>query len=214
MNVRFILAECTQDSDCPMDRQCLSEKCVDPCTYGGTVCPITARCRAVAHRGQCYCPVGTQGNPQVSCVSVGCQSDNDCNQDETCDPVNRICRQVCGPSTCAQRAYCEGRNHQPICNCPSGTKGDPYVRCVDDIRPLPTPARECEEDANCRSLLTCVNGNCVDPCAVSSPCSPSQECRVLNSLPFRSVVCQCPSDTTFINGACVRISKSFVISAI
>lgn len=178
---------------------------MDPCSYNAA-CASSARCRAVAHRSQCYCPPGTQGNPLEACVTVGCQSNDDCAQDEACDAVNRVCRQVCTPGVCAPEAFCEGRNHLPICTCRTGTTGDPYVRCREEPRQPITPTRECEEDANCRSHLTCVNNICVNPCSTGSPCSPSQECRVLDTSPFRSVVCQCPPDTTFTkNGLCVKI---------
>ena len=126
------IADCLQDSDCPNDRQCLSEKCVDPCIYGSSnICAPTARCRAINHRSQCYCPPGTQGDPFKQCVIVGCQSHDDCAGDETCDVVNRVCRPVCNPGTCAQKASCRGERHQPICTCIPGTRGDPYVRCQE-----------------------------------------------------------------------------------
>lgn len=51
-----------------------------------------------------------------------------------------------------------------------------------------------------------MNSRCQNPCAISNICNPDQECRVLDTLPLRTVMCQCPPDTVAdITGHCRAI---------
>ena len=70
------------DNDCPLDKQCNQENCLNPCLSGGDPCGRGAECRVDYHQPRCVCPLGLQGNPLVACVSVECQTDNDCRQDQ------------------------------------------------------------------------------------------------------------------------------------
>ena len=127
----LILAQCEADEDCPSDRACLTGKCLNPCVFGsGEQCGRNALCRVVLHRAQCYCPPGMQGNPTVTCVPVGCQSHDDCASEEVCDRLNRICVKVCETVNCAPTANCQGRDHQASCACPTGMRGNPFIRCT------------------------------------------------------------------------------------
>lgn len=60
---------------------------------------------------------------------------------------------------------------------------------------IPEPQPECTQDAECPSQLACISSHCQNPCTVANVCSPDQECRVLDTLPLRTVMCQCPPDT-------------------
>lgn len=74
---------------------------------------------------------------------------------------------------------------------------------TDGVKP------ECRQDSECPSELACINVRCQDPCALNNMCGIDQQCRVLDTLPLRTMVCQCPPDTvTDSNGNCKRISKS------
>ena len=127
----FHTAECKVDADCVYDKACINGNCLNPCTYGsGSQCGRGAECHVQAHRAQCVCPPGTQGNPLLSCVSVVCQYNEDCADDEACDRLNRVCRLVCESDTCAETAVCIGRDHQPKCICPPGTTGNAYIECT------------------------------------------------------------------------------------
>ena len=65
---------------------------------------------------------------------------------------------------------------------------------------------ECREDSECPSSSACINARCQDPCALSNMCTAEQECRVLDTLPLRTMICQCPPDTvTDENGQCTKI---------
>ncbi|PNF22176.1 hypothetical protein B7P43_G05064 [Cryptotermes secundus] len=186
--------ECKVDADCVYDKACINGNCLNPCTYGsGSQCGKGADCHVQAHRAQCVCPAGTQGNPLLSCISVVCQYNEDCADDEACDRLNRVCRLVCESDTCADTAVCIGRDHQPKCICPPGTTGNAYIECSGPRIPEPQP--ECTQDAECPSQLACISSHCQNPCTVANVCSPDQECRVLDTLPLRTVMCQCPPDT-------------------
>lgn len=56
--------ECTQNNDCPTNRVCKNQKCVDPCPG---LCGINAVCSVSNHRPSCDCLQGYTGNPSVSC---------------------------------------------------------------------------------------------------------------------------------------------------
>lgn len=56
--------ECVMNSDCPRNRACINNKCVDPCP--GT-CGLNAECRVVNHSPTCTCVPGYIGNPLNAC---------------------------------------------------------------------------------------------------------------------------------------------------
>lgn len=127
----FYTAECKVDADCVFDKACINGNCLNPCTFGpGSQCGRGAECHVQAHRAQCVCPAGTQGNPMLSCIAVVCQYNEDCADDKACDRLNRVCRLVCESDTCADSAVCIGRDHQPKCICPPGTTGNAYIECT------------------------------------------------------------------------------------
>lgn len=176
---------------------------MNPCKYGSTQCARDAKCLAQNHRANCVCPAGTQGNPLISCVRGVCQYNEDCLDDEACDRLNRVCRPVCDSDSCAPTARCIGQKHQPVCNCQSGTSGNPYVEC-SSYREQP----QCTADAECPSQLACINQRCENPCAQSNVCSPQQTCSILDTLPLRTIMCRCPADMiTDSSGRCVPIRQ-------
>ena len=56
--------ECIVNSDCPSDKACQRNKCIDPCP--GT-CGINAACRILNHIPTCSCIDGYIGDPFTSC---------------------------------------------------------------------------------------------------------------------------------------------------
>ena len=56
--------ECVVNSDCPSNKACQRNKCVDPCP--GT-CGINAECNVRNHNAMCLCIAGYEGDPFVSC---------------------------------------------------------------------------------------------------------------------------------------------------
>lgn len=173
---------------------------MNPCI--SQTCGRGAECIVQNHYAQCQCPLGTQGNPLVSCITGICHYNEDCADHEACDRLNRVCRPVCDEDTCADTATCVGRQHQPHCNCPVGTKGNPFIECSRDQLPSP----ECQTDGDCASQLACINSHCSNPCAIANICAPNQQCRVIDSLPLRTIMCQCPPDTIVdSSGRCIAI---------
>lgn len=59
--------ECVLNSDCPRDKACVRNKCVDPCP--GT-CGQNAECNVVNHIPMCNCPPHYTGNAFISCRPV------------------------------------------------------------------------------------------------------------------------------------------------
>ena len=59
--------ECVISSDCPSNRACVNQKCVDPCP--GT-CASNAECRVVNHAPTCSCIEGFTGNAFADCRPI------------------------------------------------------------------------------------------------------------------------------------------------
>jgi hypothetical protein len=169
----LLSAECRNDDECPYDKACLNEKCLNPCI--SSRCGKGAECQPQQHRANCVCPAGTQGNPLVSCITGLCQYNEDCADHEACDRLNRVCRPVCDEQSCGTNAYCKGTRHQPSCFCRDGTAGNPYVSCSVEKSP---PRPECTIDSECPSQLACINQHCENPCIRANICSRDQTCTV------------------------------------
>ncbi|CAH1100710.1 unnamed protein product [Psylliodes chrysocephalus] len=194
--------ECTSNQDCPYDKACINEYCQNPCN--SLSCGRGAECIVQKHFPQCQCPLGTQGNPLVSCITGICHYNEDCADHEACDRLNRVCRPVCDEDTCADGATCIGQQHQPKCNCPPGTTGNPFVKCLGM---LPEP-EGCRTDSECPSQFACINAKCVNPCTTENVCTIDQECIIEDTLPLRTILCQCPPETMVdAAGRCVRITQ-------
>lgn len=129
------LDECQVDNDCPLDKACKSQECVDPCLT--TICGTRAQCEVDFHTAICVCPPGLQGNPLVACIEAGCSSNPDCATTEICDFVpgsgftRKECQPLCRPGNCAQGAECSARDHREICTCRYPLIGDGHVSCVE-----------------------------------------------------------------------------------
>lgn len=59
--------ECVTSSECPSDKSCANQKCIDPCP--GT-CGVGATCRVINHSPICSCPSGYTGNPLTRCQLI------------------------------------------------------------------------------------------------------------------------------------------------
>lgn len=101
------------------------------------------------------------------------------------------CRNPC-PGTCGQNAQCDMINHIPVCSCPTGFIGDPFVSCREQTKEpglatdpcMPSP---CGPNSICRNIdnhavCSCILGylgtppSCRPECVVSSECSPTRSC--------------------------------------
>lgn len=59
--------ECVLSIDCPKDKACVRNKCVDPCE---NTCAVTAVCEVINHVPMCSCPQGKTGNAFYSCNPI------------------------------------------------------------------------------------------------------------------------------------------------
>lgn len=74
--------------------------------------------------GQCRCQPSFFGAPPF--CRYECLSSSDCDWTLTC--TNRRCVDPC-PGACGQGATCTPVAHEPRCDCPPGTRGNPLVAC-------------------------------------------------------------------------------------
>ena len=178
--------ECRSDNECSRDKTCVNQSCVDPCLLNPARCGTNAECVAIEHVAECRCREGFLGNPQDKCHVIGCYSNGDCPGDRSC--VNKQCTDPClHENPCSVRAECRVRGHQASCRCPPGYVGNPQIDCRPEEEP------ECRTDGDCPSQLACLNNKCQNPCLVIEPCQIPSECKVLPTLPVRTMVCVCPS---------------------
>ena len=198
---KISLDECQKNSDCPQDKACVSEHCVDPCI--GATCGQGAVCDAIGHRAKCTCPRGLQGNPYVSCLPVGCRRDSDCQDREQCDVNSQKCKELCRGNRCAQGAECLARNHKETCTCIPPLEGDGYAFCTSPIEADPEP--ECRLDHDCPPKMACIQESCQNPCLSANPCQQGKQCDVIPSPSGRPIVaCSCPDGQLSNNqGYCI-----------
>lgn len=156
-------------------------------------CGPFSQCREVNGQAVCSCVPGYVGSPP-SCRPE-CVVSADCNLNQAC--LNQKCQDPC-PGTCGVGARCQVINHNPICSCPPGMTGDPFIRC----RPIPPPPAAAP----------------TDPC-IPSPCGPNSQCKVSGDSPSCSCLpefigtppncrpecvsnSECPSHLACINQKC------------
>lgn len=87
-------------------------------------CGANSICTVNQNRGLCSCVPGMFGAPpncRPECIiNTDCPSNRACITQKCSDP----CDGVCGFN-----AECHVQNHQPICFCIGGYRGDPYTQC-------------------------------------------------------------------------------------
>lgn len=147
--------ECTISADCPRDKACSNQRCIDPC-HG--VCGFQANCQVINHSPVCSCPAPLIGDPftlcreplpeppsnpcvpspcglngqcrlvneVATCVYPECVINQDCPRDKAC--YSQKCRDPC-KDACGLNALCQVVNHKAICSCPAGYFGSPEVQC-------------------------------------------------------------------------------------
>lgn len=91
----------------------------DPCV------PDPCGSNAECNNGECNCLPEYQGNPYTGCRPE-CVLNSDCPRDKACN--RNKCYDPC-LNTCGHQALCEVINHVPMCSCPSGMSGSPFIQC-------------------------------------------------------------------------------------
>jgi hypothetical protein len=144
--------ECVLNNECPQDKACIREKCIDPCQNS---CGQNAECHVINHAAHCSCIRGYQGDAFVGCSKIEMES-----------PPQQ--RDVCYPSPCGENAQCTENNGAYKCSCIPPYIGNPYTTC----RP------ECILNSECSNRLACINQHCRDPCV--GICGTNAVCEVAN----------------------------------
>lgn len=192
---------CESNHECSDDKQCFNGECISSCLLNDP-CAVNAECYGTNHRAACRCASGFEGNPLHRCERIECVQNSDCPLSRSC--VNRHCVDPCAQSSqiCAQNAICTVRDHHAACRCPeSHPLGDPTSYC--QRRPIFQDKPECEIDPDCPSRMACIRQTCQDPCTELHPCTSSSRCSVLDTVPVRTMVCECPDGwVPEINGEC------------
>jgi hypothetical protein len=171
--------ECVTSSECPQDKACVREKCIDPCP--GT-CGSNARCQVRNHNPICSCAPGYTGDPFVQCqierserltflLSLMFKTSHS----EILEVITDVpAENPCVPSPCGPYSACQIVGNLPACSCLPN-----YIGRSPNCRP------ECTINAECSSNLACINERCADPCIGS--CGVNSLCTVVKHNP----VCQC-----------------------
>lgn len=87
-------------------------------------CGPNSVCRNINEQAVCSCQSGfidTPPNCRPECVVS-----SECSNEKAC--INNKCVDPC-PHTCGIGAHCTTKNHSPICACPRGFTGDPFIQC-------------------------------------------------------------------------------------
>lgn len=150
--------ECTVNSECPLSKACISQKCADPCP--GT-CGVSAICRVLNHSPICSCKEGYTGDPFSNCFLIPIIT-------AVVLPVN-----PCIPNPCGPYSECRDIGGSPACSCLTSYIGNP-----PNCRP------ECVINSDCSSATACIREKCVDPCPGS--CGISAVCDVVKHTPICS----------------------------
>ena len=147
-----------------------------------------------------------------------CTTDEHCASKLSC--LQEKCKDPCvAIAPCARNAECTVHNSLPLrtmsCSCIPGYtgKGDEYCNKISELEihtiavffPLLLKALQkpsfylvipepvgCTSDSECSPNQACDNGNCVNPCVVSNPCSSTAACYVSN----HAARCKCPPGFT------------------
>ncbi|VEN46223.1 unnamed protein product [Callosobruchus maculatus] len=144
--------ECLVSAECPQNRACVNQKCIDPCPGS---CGVNARCEVRNHSPICSCPEGQTGDPFQSCREI-----------PKLPPAPPKKVDPCLPSPCGPNSICRRVGDQPSCTCLNGYIGNP-----PNCRP------ECVINPDCPSTEACINNKCKDPCPGS--CGDNAECKVI-----------------------------------
>ena len=157
----------------------------DPCSKDP--CGPNSQQRVSGRSCVCSCEPGYVGSPP-NCRPE-CVVNSDCSTSKAC--VGQKCRDPC-PGVCGSNAICRVTAHNPICSCPTGYTGDPFVHCfvkpIDPPKPVdPCTPNPCGPYSHCKNqngiaACSCQQGyfgappNCRPECVTDSECRNDQAC--------------------------------------
>lgn len=148
--------ECVLSSDCPTNKACVKNKCVDPCPG---ICGQYAECSVVNHVPTCNCVRNYFGDP-----FTGCRLEK--TQPSTVRPID-----ACNPSPCGPYSQCRNVNEHAVCSCEKE-----YVGIPPNCKP------ECVVSSECPQNKACYKYKCANPC--NGACGINAKCQVINHNPI------------------------------
>lgn len=151
--------ECTHSSDCPQNKACVNNKCMNPCVG---ICGQNAECDVINHVPSCTCTPGYIGDPFRVC-----------HLEPTQTPIAKLPDNPCVPSPCGPYSQCRESNGVAVCSCESQYIGSP-----------PNCKPECTVNAECPQNKACHKLKCANPC--SGTCGFNANCEVINHNPICS----------------------------
>lgn len=178
--------ECLLNTDCPREKSCVKNRCVDPCQ--GT-CGSNADCRVANHIPICSCKEAHTGDPYGSCRPIPVISKRQCWQEflaalnihfttyRIVPPTSpSVIEKPCDPPPCGPHSTCRPVGNAPVCACQPG-----YLGIPPECRP------ECVSSSECAPAQACLNFKCQDPCP--GTCGRDAQCKIVNHNP----ICICPA---------------------
>lgn len=162
----FFAALCTTTRECIGDQLCIQGVCQPTCK-SNTSCPNFQFCLN-----------------NICTQELKCLSDNDCNYNEKCiqnTNGQNECVDACSIALCGRNADCTSQNHEAICTCKHGYRGNP----TDDK--IGCQLVECETNSQCSNDKLCDKYTCKIACLVNNPCGKNALC----SAESHKQVCYC-----------------------
>lgn len=102
-------------------------------------CGPYSQCKEYDGRAICTCIENFIGSPPA--CRPECTINSECPLNRAC--INHKCVDPCASSVCGESARCQPINHNPICSCPLGFTGDPFVRCIPEESKLRRTSHFC-----------------------------------------------------------------------
>lgn len=184
--------KCQTDSHCGNEETCINNRCVPACSLETNICGKEAECYGVEHRASCRCQIGTVGNPLLACLPISCRANSDCPPEKSC--INSKCVEPCISNPCNEPALCRVHLHEAYCVCPPG-----YQSTSDGCNK--TESR-CNTDLDCPPATACLENKCTNPCLDKNPCGINAECKLIETLPIKTITCEC--DTGYRGNALIE----------
>lgn len=91
-------------------------------------CGPYSQCKEINDHAICSCLENYIGSPPA--CRPECTINSDCLPNRAC--INLKCIDACASCPCGDQARCHAINHNPICSCPLGYTGDPFIQCTPE----------------------------------------------------------------------------------
>lgn len=146
--------ECTFDTHCPDDMNCMSHHCRDACKPG--LCGPNAECFTKDHKTKCECKQNYTGDPYHQCILQR-------NLSDPCDSIE-----------CGKNTKCVKQNGVGLCQCLPNHFGNPYQGCT--AKTAVKAEQKCFRHTDCSPTLSCIQSRCINPCP--DFCPANADCKI------------------------------------